>query len=216
MRKGFTLIELLVVIAIIAILAAILFPVFAKAREKARQASCLSNIKQLTLAFMQYTQDYDEKFPYQGANCNVAQRWGGMPMQNVIPYIKNTQVYQCPSMSSRTYCGNVAATLAAQVPGSSYNVSCALARSTGMAMATIARPSELFMIGESAGSNFWRPATDAAGCDAGVLYTHNGGINCGYCDGHAKWVKAERASGTKAVLQTYLPWANAETAPPGW
>ena len=63
MRKGFTLIELLVVIAIIAILAAILFPVFARAREKARQASCQSNLKQLTLAMLMYVQDYDEKFP---------------------------------------------------------------------------------------------------------------------------------------------------------
>jgi prepilin-type N-terminal cleavage/methylation domain-containing protein len=62
-RKGFTLIELLVVIAIIAILAAILFPVFAKAREKARQTSCLSNEKEIALAILMYTQDYDEKFP---------------------------------------------------------------------------------------------------------------------------------------------------------
>src|SRR5262245_12692940 len=65
---GFTLIELLVVIAIIAILAAILFPVFAKAREKARQASCESNLKQLTLACLQYAQDYDEKLPMAGWN----------------------------------------------------------------------------------------------------------------------------------------------------
>ena len=63
--KGFTLIELLVVIAIIAILAAILFPVFAQAREKARQISCLSNEKQIGLAFMQYIQDYDETYPHQ-------------------------------------------------------------------------------------------------------------------------------------------------------
>ena len=62
-RRGFTLIELLVVIAIIAILAAILFPVFAKAREKARQTSCLNNVKQLTLAMMQYAQDHDERWP---------------------------------------------------------------------------------------------------------------------------------------------------------
>ncbi len=63
MRRGFTLIELLVVIAIIAILAAILFPVFAKAREKARQSSCLSNMKQIVLGTMQYAQDYDERLP---------------------------------------------------------------------------------------------------------------------------------------------------------
>ncbi len=63
-RRGFTLIELLVVIAIIAILAAILFPVFARAREKARQASCLSNLKQLGLAMLMYVQDYDGVFPY--------------------------------------------------------------------------------------------------------------------------------------------------------
>ncbi|MCD6351947.1 MAG: prepilin-type N-terminal cleavage/methylation domain-containing protein, partial [Armatimonadetes bacterium] len=63
MRRGFTLIELLVVIGIIAILAAILFPVFARAREKARQASCLSNLKQLALGFLMYIQDYDERLP---------------------------------------------------------------------------------------------------------------------------------------------------------
>src|SRR5215216_4432933 len=62
-RRGFTLIELLVVIAIIAILAAILFPVFARARENARRTSCLSNLKQLSLGIMQYTQDYDERLP---------------------------------------------------------------------------------------------------------------------------------------------------------
>ncbi len=90
MKRGFTLIELLVVIAIIAILAAILFPVFARAREKARQASCQSNLKQLALAFHSYVQDYDERVF--GARLNV-RGWTGA----LEPYIKNVQIFECPS-----------------------------------------------------------------------------------------------------------------------
>src|SRR6201994_4278177 len=95
---GFTLIELLVVIAIIAILAAILFPVFAKVREKARQTSCLSNEKQIGLAFTQYIQDNDETFPVQGGEDagsiqpSLGMGWAGQ----VYPYIKSTGVFKCP------------------------------------------------------------------------------------------------------------------------
>jgi prepilin-type N-terminal cleavage/methylation domain-containing protein/prepilin-type processing-associated H-X9-DG protein len=94
-RHGFTLIELLVVIAIIAILAAILFPVFAKARDKAKQASCLSNLKQLDLAVIMYCGDYDDVFP-------IAQDWGTAMDHFCIwdimaPYIKNAGVWACPS-----------------------------------------------------------------------------------------------------------------------
>jgi prepilin-type N-terminal cleavage/methylation domain-containing protein/prepilin-type processing-associated H-X9-DG protein len=92
--KGFTLIELLVVIAIIAILAAILFPVFAQAREKARQASCLSNMKQLSLAAMMYNQDYDETFPLGFSDPNWVN--GTWPVM-ISPYVKNLQVFACPS-----------------------------------------------------------------------------------------------------------------------
>jgi prepilin-type N-terminal cleavage/methylation domain-containing protein/prepilin-type processing-associated H-X9-DG protein len=104
-RSGFTLIELLVVIAIIAILAAILFPVFAQAREKARQATCTSNLNQLGKAMFMYVQDYDEVFPYvPGVNARVdpTVRWGGSTwVYNDIyvlmqPYVKNFNVFYCP------------------------------------------------------------------------------------------------------------------------
>ncbi len=88
--QGFTLIELLVVIAIIAILAAILFPVFAKAREKARQITCASNEKQLGLGFLQYTQDYDESLPT--THFGNPQGWAGQ----IYPYVKSTGIYKCP------------------------------------------------------------------------------------------------------------------------
>jgi prepilin-type N-terminal cleavage/methylation domain-containing protein len=132
MRKGFTLIELLVVIAIIAILAAILFPVFARAREKARQASCQSNLKQLTLGLLQYMQDYDETIPIgswvspalgggidttcgrtsagcarnndQVADGNVRNPWqtatGLWLHVRLDPYIKNYQIWMCPSLGA--------------------------------------------------------------------------------------------------------------------
>ncbi len=90
---GFTLIELLVVIAIIAILAAILFPVFASAREKGRQTACASNEKQLGIAFVQYIQDYDEVYPmYNVSGVNKGEGWAGM----TYPYVKATGVYNCP------------------------------------------------------------------------------------------------------------------------
>ncbi len=95
MKKGFTLIELLVVIAIIAILAAILFPVFARAREKARQTSCLSNLKQLTLGILMYAQDYDETMPY--AVIGVMGGQMDFVLDTVAPYTKNTQINLCPS-----------------------------------------------------------------------------------------------------------------------
>jgi prepilin-type N-terminal cleavage/methylation domain-containing protein/prepilin-type processing-associated H-X9-DG protein len=121
-RKGraFTLIELLVVIAIIAILAAILFPVFAQAREKARQASCLSNLKQMGTAWVMYAQDYDEQYPSSCPGDQVGDTWGrcsdmkdrgcygGWAGNLLVPYTKNVAIYKCPSnpRSTRVNYGN--------------------------------------------------------------------------------------------------------------
>ena len=107
--SAFTLIELLVVIAIIAILAAILFPVFAQAREKARQTACLSNLKQIGTALMMYTQDYDETLPHVqfgytiggapvAANALCSYKW----MDVIQPYVKSDEMFSCPSDSSST------------------------------------------------------------------------------------------------------------------
>jgi prepilin-type N-terminal cleavage/methylation domain-containing protein/prepilin-type processing-associated H-X9-DG protein len=109
--SGFTLIELLVVIAIIALLAAILFPVFAQAREKARQASCMSNLRQIGLGMLMYVQDYDETiFPWLENDPNGVRMWDGftdfsqgfppkyLPDQGFLqPYMKNTQIEDCPT-----------------------------------------------------------------------------------------------------------------------
>jgi prepilin-type N-terminal cleavage/methylation domain-containing protein/prepilin-type processing-associated H-X9-DG protein len=94
-RPAFTLIELLVVIAIIAILAAILFPVFAQAREKARQTTCLSNAKQMGLGLTMYAQDYDETYPWAAAPVQPDKNpcWSGL----IYPYVKNLAVFTCPS-----------------------------------------------------------------------------------------------------------------------
>ena len=175
MRKGFTLIELLVVIAIIAILAAILFPVFAKAREKARQASCLSNTKQIGLAVMQYAQDYDEMLPAtytQNPNTNWA--------QNIAPYCKNTQMFNCPSSSIRWD-----GTWNAENISYGYNVFF----ETPKALGAIPTPAETVLVGD--GKNFRLCPQPSIGWpnQRQVQYIHNEMANVAFCDGHSKAMK---------------------------
>jgi len=198
-RTGFTLIELLVVIAIIAILAAILFPVFAKAREKARQSSCASNLKQLGLAFLMYSQDYDERLPsYRMANSSPGCQinwWNQIP-----PYVKNTQIFICPSTQFSYPSGGYGANLSHVSPCGSC-----------VAMGTIARPAQAFMLWDAAidGCATGSPVDGVESGPAvhsycpvcvncadliggsGASSRHNGGANVALVDGHVKWYKQE-------------------------
>lgn len=176
-RRGFTLIELLVVIAIIAILAAILFPVFARAREKARQTSCLSNVKQIGLGFQMYKQDYDETWPAMFWSGTTSRwepypgLWGG----EVAPYIKNTQIFLCPSKSDATC---------------SYAYNVYLDRRKDAAITT---PANMVTISDGIWDGWYgidgitMVPFNQANCR--IYPAHNEGANFGFTDGHAKWQK---------------------------
>jgi prepilin-type N-terminal cleavage/methylation domain-containing protein/prepilin-type processing-associated H-X9-DG protein len=190
MRKGFTLIELLVVIAIIAILAAILFPVFARAREKARQASCSSNEKQLGLALQMYKQDYDETNVWDRmttANPPVAggpyaTSWCGNVyfVKDILnPYIKNEQLWLCPSDPGTTTC-------TVPVPRS-YQINTEI---VGVKDAVVADPAGTIHMIESnynSRADFWDPGS--YNMPGNPASRHNEGWNIAFADGHVKWMK---------------------------
>lgn len=164
--RGFTLIELLVVIAIIAILAAILFPVFAKAREKARQTTCLSNEKQLGLGILQYVQDNDETFP-----CGAVSTVGGVPTPGsgygggagwggqIYPYVKSVDVYKCPDDTGSgkaptvSYGMNENLTSGAVVDGNN------TPQGGGLTIAKCSSPVKTLLLGETTGfANYTSPS----------------------------------------------------------
>jgi len=182
MRRGFTLIELLVVIAIIAILAAILFPVFARAREKARQTSCLSNVKQLALAATMYAQDYDDKLPF-GYNFGV--NW----YDALEPYSKNQQILRCPSRQTLFpgYGWNYQG--CGYQPGSTWSPprSGPIYDGCNRSIYKSPGPAQTVMIADndiSQSSKRWLYRTTRE-------ERHNGGDNYGFVDGHAKWLKPD-------------------------
>jgi prepilin-type N-terminal cleavage/methylation domain-containing protein/prepilin-type processing-associated H-X9-DG protein len=208
MKRGFTLIELLVVIAIIAILAAILFPVFAKAREKARTASCLNNCKQIGLAIMQYAQDYDERYPkcytaMDGAGSAVRWYWyNDTYTGQIYPYIKNKQVFVCPSGTPGHYGVNPAL-----MPGGG---------NTSVSIGQVQMPAETVALadanayggdittgngGSFQGGSELRPLTTnnitlygpGTACNARSLFAprHNEMANVTFADGHAKIMRNE-------------------------
>jgi prepilin-type N-terminal cleavage/methylation domain-containing protein/prepilin-type processing-associated H-X9-DG protein len=178
-KRAFTLIELLVVIAIIAILAAILFPVFARAREKARQSSCLSNVKQIGLAFQQYVQDYDERWPLMYWSSGAG-RWEPYPYYwggELAPYIKNTQIFLCPSKND-TVCSYI------------YNQGLSNRKDSDIAV-----PAETVTICDSTGNGWWaldgRTMAIYGDPTCRIKDVHNEGANFGFCDGHGKWIQRQ-------------------------
>jgi len=209
-RTGFTLIELLVVIAIIAILAAILFPVFAQAREKARAISCLSNTKQSGLAFAMYVQDYDETTPKMG---NGTDWWTA-----IYPYTKNLGVFLCPDRNEGddTTCpdGGPCLTLS-RYPGYGYNWGPIGWRGGGLlqaqiedpqrpghsmipgiALAAVQFPAGMFAFGDSYDTPRQTLGIGFAGCTftgtSNQSLRHSGGqFNYAFVDGHAKSVRVQ-------------------------
>ena len=178
-QDGFTLIELLVVIAIIAILAAILFPVFARAREKARQASCQSNLKQAILAGLMYAQDYDERLCPHSLNPASTE---GYPMWYDLlqPYVKNQQLQQCPS-----YAGAM---------GYGWTVLIPKGPPSGTPLGQIVKPAESIIVADNnATRGFLRGGIGTCGhgdCVNGVFMArHNDVGNCAFADGHVKALK---------------------------
>jgi prepilin-type N-terminal cleavage/methylation domain-containing protein/prepilin-type processing-associated H-X9-DG protein len=190
-KRGFTLIELLVVIAIIAILAAILFPVFAKAREKARQSSCLSNVKQLAIAEMAYEQDYDEKTASYSSHPGAVAAYTWVEM--LTPYIKNSQIFKCPSANGiwvKTYGPNITSVALNGTTGHAY-LYCY------RSVATFQLPAETILLSESNNQNYVRWNTLTAPVD-GLDKPHNDGANAAFFDGHAKWSSNSAMNNTTA------------------
>jgi prepilin-type N-terminal cleavage/methylation domain-containing protein/prepilin-type processing-associated H-X9-DG protein len=218
-KKGFTLIELLVVIAIIAILAAILFPVFAKAREKARQSTCSSNLKQLGLSMLMYAQDYDEKLcvyyvPASGST-PAGYQWH---LCLLVPYIgtqtgkssagqaqataidaEKMGVFRCPS-ANPNYMNGHGVGLANGY--TQYGVNSIIAANSQSPTTKWVSPSSSFMLADASVPQIKPPGTVQYNCAIskktpgadnknGFGARHSDGVNVSFCDGHVKWVKME-------------------------
>jgi len=215
-RAGFTLIELLVVIAIIAILAAILFPVFAKAREAARKATCTSNLKQLSLAMIMYKSDYDSQFPMSG--------WYNLPndstcdwQNSIFPYVKNKGAYKCPSSTDIHNDGDEHQDWNRTATDYLFNNQLGPSRN-GLKESAVVAPADCVMLLEGhsdwnnqqcippgfstlQANNYWCREYSTFGNNGDLvtgtwdgsthvwgLTRHDGGVTTAFCDGHVKFI----------------------------
>jgi prepilin-type N-terminal cleavage/methylation domain-containing protein/prepilin-type processing-associated H-X9-DG protein len=218
--SGFTLIELLVVIAIIAILAAILFPVFARARENARRASCQSNLKQIALGFKQYIQDYDEEYPATGSTASASDAWG-LSLQS---YLKSFQIFQCPSettpisanASTTTYAGDNSFTdywynsRLASVKESAFTyISNSILQGDGSGVSGANSGGTAFGQADYTYDGNSYPSTTASPATSDWTVRHLSGANYSFADGHVKWlvrnsVAASATSSSSSTIFTFM------------
>ncbi len=210
--RGFTLIELLVVIAIIALLASILFPVFARARENARRASCMSNMKQIGLGLMQYLQDFDERFPSQ--NSDGPQNYADLTIpengstknwiRSIYPYVKSWQLFLCPSAPPYDRAPPSTANEPNGDSNTNYQINQVIAQNPGVPVSIIGNSAKIVIVREAAESYntaFRRPIATGGFDTRGLFYMfqqwnvttantlHFDGGNLLFADGHVKWKK---------------------------
>lgn len=217
-RRAFTLIELLVVIAIIAILAAILFPVFGRARENARRSTCQSNLKQIGLGYHQYVQDYDDRFPPSlggtgvGGDRHIIPPTAGW-MGTLQPYVKSVQIFQCPSEPKKVgadaagynqsdYMGNQNLL----DPKNPLACSSALYSGAPAPLSVLAASANTILAHDWVGADTDESTTGPGGCRpytgtgyptyATALVQHLDGCNYAFTDGHVKWLKSDAISST--------------------
>ena len=226
-KSAFTLIELLVVIAIIAILAAILFPVFARARENARRSSCTSNLKQIGLGIIQYTQDYDEKYPLADTGSQTFS-WRRV----IYPYVKSTQIFACPSNTNVSFNNTASPQLVANDSSSGNMTTAGLNPNTdpvfprsyaingaynvkgsgniggtppiGQNQAAIASVSQTVMVGEYSWYDSYINFDDGNADQPTAAIWFSGHLNTSnflFCDGHVKSLKPA-ATGTPVNMWT--------------
>lgn len=206
-RRGFTLVELLIVTAIIAVLAALLFPVFAQARERARSATCLSHLRNLDTAMLMYAQDYDEHLPLAAAPTTVKPFF--LAWHNLIdPYVRNKQVWLCPS-------SQIPPTDADGTPTSHFGYNAYyLARlsldfssigttAAGVGLGEVASPAETVVLTDARasmansrcgpdGKYLLPPSLAATDCWGRPSANHSGGCSIAWLDGHVRWMRPEQ------------------------